>query len=371
MYMEGGDQYRGWFQSSLLIGVGLKGGAPYRASATHGWALDGDGHAMHKSLGNGIPPEEIIKEYGAELLRLWAGSVDFTEDVRISPAILTRLSEAYRKLRNTFRYALGNIHDFDPMQDAISGEELLEIDQWILVRAEELVSNCRLWYDEFAFHKVYRAVYDFATVDLSSVYFDVLKDRLYTSATNSPARRSAQTALHRLLLALVRIFAPVLSFTTEEVWTQLGMPGSIHTAYFPEPAELTEGIGADARKRLESWPTLIEVREQVLKALETARQEKVIGAPLEAQVHLTADAKLYPLLTRYKHELPDLFIVSEVSLEPSASEGLHVRIERATGTKCERCWKYRHDIESSICAPCRVAVAAYIDNLSAEPVLNG
>ncbi len=205
LYMEGGDQYRGWFQSSLLIGVGLRGGSPYRACATHGWTLDGDGRPLSKSLGNGVAPEEIISDYGAEIIRLWTASVDFMEDVRISPEILTRLSDAYRKLRNTFRYALGNLHDFNPATDAVPGDQLFGLDQWILVRAEDVVARCRIWYDEFAFHKVYRAVYDFATVDLSSIYFDVLKDRLYTSAPKSHARRSAQTALHRLALALVRL----------------------------------------------------------------------------------------------------------------------------------------------------------------------
>ena len=361
MYMEGGDQYRGWFQSSLLIGVGLKNASPYRGSATNGWALDGDGRAMHKSLGNVIPPEDVIKEYGADLLRLWVGSVDFTEDVRLSPTILTRLSESYRKLRNTFRYALGNIHDFDPTQHAVSGEKLLEIDQWILVRAEDLAAKSRLWYDDLDFHKVYRAVSDFATVDLSSVYFDVLKDRLYTAGTNSLARRSAQTALYRLLLALVRIFAPILSFTTEEVWQNLGLPGSIHTAYFPEAAELTAGIGADVRQRLQNWPRLIEVREQVMKSLETARQEKVIGAPLEAQVHLAADAELYPLLTRYAKDLPGLFIVSQVTVANHNPSGVAIRIDRADGTKCERCWKYTADVGfdstlPTVCAPCAAAV---------------
>ena len=314
LYLEGGDQYRGWFQSSLLIGVGLRDAAPFRGCATHGWTLDGDGRPLSKSLGNGTAPEEIIKDYGAELIRLWTASVEFTEDVRISPTILTRLSEAYRKLRNTFRYALGNLHDFSPAADAVPGDRLLEIDQWILVRAEEVVSHSRIWYDEFEFHKVYRAVYDFATVELSSIYFDVLKDRLYTSAPKSLARRSAQTALHRLAMALVRLFAPILSFTMEEVWGHLNQPDSVHTAYFPESAELTEGIGAGNRKRLENWTRLIEVRDSVLKSLETARREKFIGAPLEARVRLSADGDLYPLLSQYAAELPALFIVSQVEL---------------------------------------------------------
>jgi isoleucyl-tRNA synthetase len=361
LYMEGGDQYRGWFQSSFLIGMGLRDASPFRACATHGWTLDGDGRPLSKSLGNGTAPEEIIKEYGAELIRLWTASVAFSEDVRISPTILTRLSEAYRKLRNTFRYALGNLSDFDPATDSVSGDQMVELDQWILVRAEEVVSRCRVWYDEFEFHKVYRAVYDFATVELSSIYFDVLKDRLYTSAPKSQARRSAQTALHRLALALVRLFAPILSFTMEEIWGHLNQPGSVHTAYFPESAELTEGIGASDRKRVENWTRLIEVREGVLKSLETARQERVIGAPLEASVQLSANGDLYPLLTQYATELPGLFIVSQVDLVNHASEGVQVNIGRARGTKCERCWKYTEDVGvapelPTVCGACAAAV---------------
>ncbi len=360
-YMEGGDQYRGWFQSSLLVGVGLRGDAPYRGCATHGWALDGEGKAMHKSLGNSIEPEEVIKDSGAEIVRLWSGSVDFTEDVRVSPTILTRLTEAYRKLRNTFRYLLGNIHDFDPAKDAVPGAELAEIDQWVLVQAEDLVTRCRGFYDEFAFHKVYRAVYDFATVDLSNIYFDVLKDRLYTSAKKSKARRSAQTALYRLALALVRLLAPIMSFTTEEVWGHLNQAGSVHTAYFPEPGELTEGLTAENRKRVENWNKLLPLRDEVMKSLELARGDKVIGAPLEASVQLLVADELRPLLEEYAAELPGLFIVSEVALSGKTDEGVKASIERATGTKCDRCWKYTHDVGSdeglpTVCGACAKAV---------------
>jgi isoleucyl-tRNA synthetase len=367
IYLEGGDQFRGWFHSSLLIGVGLHGAAPYRACATHGWTLDGEGRAMHKSLGNDIPPESIIKDYGAEVLRLWCGSVDFTEDVRLTPAVLTRLSEAYRKLRNTFRYFLGNIHDFNPATDAVAGGELLEIDQWILVRAEELVARSRIWYEELAFHRVYRAAYDFATVDLSSIYFDVLKDRLYTTAAKSHARRSAQTALYRLAHALVRLVAPILSFTTEEIWPHLGERGSVHTAYFPEPGELTQGIHAEQRARVENWNRLIGVRESVMKRLETARQDKFIGAPLEARVQLSADSELYRLLSEYARELPGLFIVSQVELSNHAAEGVDVNIERALGVKCERCWKYTEDVGSApefptICAACASSIRENLGN---------
>jgi isoleucyl-tRNA synthetase len=361
MYIEGGDQYRGWFHSSLLIGVGLRNQAPYRGCATNGWALDGDGRAMHKSLGNAIDPDDIVKRYGAETLRLWTSSVDFVEDVRMSETILARLTEAYRKLRNTFRYMLGNLDRFDGKADAVSGRDLLEIDQWILIRAEDLIARCRIWFDEFAFHKVYRAVYDFATVDLSSVYFDVLKDRLYTSATRSAARRSAQTALYRLTHALVRLLAPILIFTTEEVWEHLGEKTSVHTARFPDPSELTEGITGEQRARAEHWNALIEVREDVLKTLEGARQQKTIGAPLEAHVHITAGHDLAPLLEEYRNDLPGLFIVSQVSLRNGASDGLDVKVERAAGLKCERCWKYLPDIGENpqwptICTSCAAAV---------------
>ncbi|MGA3096149.1 MAG: isoleucine--tRNA ligase [Bryobacteraceae bacterium] len=361
VYMEGGDQYRGWFHSSLLVGVGIKGGSPYRACALNGWVLDGEGRAMHKSLGNSIEPEEVIKRYGAEILRLWSASVDFHEDVRVSETILSRLVEAYRKLRNTFRYMLGNLAGFDPARDSVPADELREIDQWILLRAEGLVARCRAWYDGYEFHKVYHSVYAFATVDLSAIYFDVLKDRLYTSAAKSKARRSAQTALYRLLHALVRLVAPIMSFTAEEVWSHMGGPESVHAAFFPEPEELGAGLGDGVRKRAANWDRLMELRDSVLKILENARNEKLIGASLEARVSLAAGDDLFPLLEEYGRELPDLFIVSQVELARSADGSLDVRVERAAGAKCERCWKYTTDIGSNavyptICAACAGAV---------------
>ena len=361
MYIEGGDQYRGWFQSSLLVGTGVKGGSPYRSCALTGWTLDGEGRAMHKSLGNAIEPEEIIKHHGADVLRLWAASVQFSEDVRLSDTILTRLVEAYRKLRNTFKYLLSNVSDFDPAADAVPASEMAEMDQWILLRAEELVARCRVWYENYEFHKVYHTVYAFATVDLSAVYFDVLKDRLYTSATRSRGRRSAQTALYRLLDALVRVLAPLMSFTAEEVWTYLKLPDSVHMAYFPEPSALSGGIPDEARKRVPDWNRLMEVRDDVLKSLEAARNSKLIGAPLEARVRISADGDLFPLLERYARELPGLFIVSQVALDRAAGDGMKIAVERAEGGKCERCWKYTTDIGAdprfpTICKPCAGAV---------------
>ncbi|MBV8845986.1 MAG: isoleucine--tRNA ligase [Bryobacterales bacterium] len=332
MYLEGGDQYRGWFHSSLLIGVALKGGAPYRASATNGWTLDGEGHALSKSKG-AEEVETIIKKYGAELLRLWTASVDFTEDVRFSDTIVDRLVEAYRKLRNTLRYALGNLHDFDPARDSVPLEQMLDIDRWILARGEDLVRRCRAWYDALEFHKVYRAIYDFATTDLSAVYFDVLKDRLYTGATRSRSRRSGQTALYRIHYALVRLVAPLLAFTAEEAWgftpKPSGAPESVHLTLLPEPEELASGLDAAT---LGDWNALMEVRGEVLKALEEARQAKLIGTSLEARVAL----KTSNLLERYAQELPALFIVSQVMLRDKEA----IVVERADGSKCERCWKY-------------------------------
>jgi isoleucyl-tRNA synthetase len=361
LYLEGGDQYRGWFHSSLLVGTALKGGSPYRKCALNGWVLDGEGRAMHKSLGNSIEPEEVIKHHGAEIQRLWSASVNFNEDVRISETIQTRLVDAYRKMRNTFRYMLGNLTDFDPAADGVDAAELPELDQWILIRAEDLVARCLGWYESFEFHKVYHSVYAFATVDLSAVYFDVLKDRLYTAAAKSKARRCAQTALYRLLNALVRLVAPIMSFTAEEVWSHMNGPESVHMAYFPEPLELTAGIGEQSRKRAANWDRLMEVRDSVLKSLESARNSKLIGAPLEARVRLSAGPGLYPLLEEYVRELPSLLIVSQVDLQRVETEELGVEIARANGEKCERCWKYLESVGSdpefpTVCAPCAAAV---------------
>ena len=363
MYLEGGDQYRGWFHSSLLVGVGLRGSAPYKECATNGWALDGEGRAMSKSVGNVIAPEDLIKKFGADVLRLWVASVEYTEDVRLSQVILDRLTDAYRKFRNTFRYALGNLHDFDPVADALPASELLEIDRWMLYRAADLVERCLAHYNEYFFHRAYQALYSFAT-ELSSVYFDVLKDRLYTSAPNSRARRSAQTALHRIHCAFVRLAAPVLAFTTEEVWAETrrpaGSPESIHIAEFPQPAERTAGLSGDGSELSQTWDQLLLIRNEVLKSLEEARNLKQIGAPLEAKVLLESSGEQLALLQRYESGLPALFITSEVELKP-ADGPLRVTVLRATGVKCERCWKYTHDVGSDaelpgVCSPCAEAV---------------
>jgi len=361
VYLEGGDQYRGWFHSSLLVGTGLRGSSPYRACLLNGWVLDGEGKAMHKSLGNAVDPQTIIKDHGADILRLWTASVEFNEDVRMSATILTRLVDAYRKLRNTFRYMLGNLADFDAASDAVPAGEMAELDQWMLLRAEDLVARCRAWYDNFEFHKVYHSVYAFCTVDLSAVYFDVLKDRLYTSAPKSPGRRSAQTALYRLLDAFVRLLAPLMSFTAEEVWGHMGRTESVHLAYFPEPADIAAGLDDAARQRTANWDRLMQVRDVVLKHLDTARNEKLIGAPLEARVRLSANGERYTLLEQYAAQLPALFIVSQVEVERAEGDDLGVKVERAAGDKCARCWKYTTDVGRdasfpTICLPCAGAV---------------
>jgi isoleucyl-tRNA synthetase len=367
MYMEGGDQYRGWFQSSLLVGVALKGRAPYRECATHGWTLDAEGRAMSKSAGS-LGPDKILKQYGADLLRLWVASVDFMEDVRMSDVILARLAEAYRKLRNTFKYMLGNLAHFNPEIDAVHGSRLPTLDTWILLRAEDLVRRCIAWYSEYAFHKVYRAIYDFAITDLSAIYFDVSKDRLYTAGPSSHARRSGQTALHRLNLALVRLLAPMLSFTCEEVWKHIKFGAaaeSVHIACFPKPEDLSEGITDDQRARAAEWERLVPVRDQVLKALDTAREDRVIGSSLEAAVLLEAGNELYPLLQQFLPDLPEWFIASHVELQPGGPSSLEIKIQRARGDKCERCWKYKTDVGSddefpTVCASCACVLPEFL-----------
>jgi isoleucyl-tRNA synthetase len=369
MYLEGGDQYRGWFHSSLLVGVGLCGTAPYSEVVTNGWTLDEEGRAMSKSLGNGIEPEKVIKQSGAEVLRLWVASINYQEDVRLGPTMLKRLEEAYRKLRNTIRYALGALDDFDPARDAVPGAEMLEIDQWILRRTAELVEKCTAWYGEYAFFKVYRAIYDFATIDLSAVYFDIIKDRLYTWRQNGRERRSAQTAVYRLNDALVRLLAPILAFTAEEAWALMAKPAeapaSVHLALFPQAAELTGDVPAWPAEREEAWAKLLTARDEVLKALEESRQAKVIGSSLEARVTLEAGPELLPVLEQYRADLEMIFIVSGVHVTGRGAAGVGVKVDRAEGTKCERCWRYTQDVGShpgwpTVCARCAEAVVAWV-----------
>ncbi len=347
LYLEGGDQYRGWFHSSLLCAVGATNQAPYRGVATNGWTLDPQGRAMSKSLGNGVDPVEITDKLGAEIVRLWVSSVDFREDVRCSNELMDRVAENYRKVRNTFRYILGNLNGFDPAQHAVPFDQMHAIDQYTLLRTAQFSREVRRWYEDFQFHKVYQQLVAFSVVDLSAVYFDVLKDRLYTAAPNSPARRSAQTAIWRIGEALVRLIAPVMSFTADEVWQYLpsapGPPASVHLDAFWKESELAPEDTRHLNLQQE-WEALLKVRVEVLRALEAARERKEIGSGLEAQVTLQAPDSLYPVLEKYKSELRYIFIVSRVELLKSAatngSDGLKISVTRAPGQKCERCWNY-------------------------------
>ena len=349
LYLEGGDQYRGWFHSSLLCAVGTRGQAPYRGVATNGWTLDEQGRAMSKSLGNVVDPVDIAKRLGGEIVRLWVASVDFREDVTCSEQLMQRVADNYRDLRNRFRYILGNLFDFDPQADAVAFAEMEAIDQYMLRQTLALANDVTQWFEQFAFHKSYHRINDFCTVELSKFYFDVLKDRLYTSGRKSRGRRSAQTAIWRIGEALARLLAPVMTFTCDELWQYLpavpSRPPSVHVAHFPSSAEiLGEAVALSDPKQDEDWTALRAVRDEVLKALEEARNNKLIGTGLEAQVTLSAPDPAYSVLARYKDQLRYLFIVSAVHLEQAASgngtSGIKVQVQRADGKKCERCWNY-------------------------------
>jgi isoleucyl-tRNA synthetase len=370
MYLEGPDQYRGWFHSSLLIGVGIRERAPYRQLLTHGWALDEQGRPMSKSLGNVILPTEICEKWGADLLRLWVASQDYHSDVRMSKNVMTQLSEAYFKIRNTFRFALGNLFDFDPSQDAVPEDSMEELDRWMLGRTSQLVAKCLEFYESFDFHRVYHALSNFCVVDLSAFYFDVLKDRLYTFAPKGAPRRSAQTAIYRIAGALARLLAPVLVFTADELWKHLpretAVPAEVHLTLFPRPEECCSLPGESLERR---WSRLLEVRDAVLKSLERARAAKEINSGLEARVELSADGELAQLLRDYAAWLPSLFIVSQVDVVNGSSaaagatgtpSGLRVTIHRARGAKCERCWNYSTRVGESADYPtvCERCVAA-------------
>ncbi len=348
LYLEGGDQYRGWFQSSLLCAMGTHATPPYKNVVTPGWTLDEKGQAMSKSRGNDVDPVDISSRLGGEIVRLWVASVDFREDVVGSEALMQRIGENYKKIRNTFRYILSNLGDFDPARDAVPFDQMEELDKYMLRQTCAFAADVKNSYDDFAFHKIYHHVNHFCIVDLSAFYFDVLKDRLYISGTKSQKRRSAQTAVWRIGEALVRLLAPIMSFTAEEVWSYLpkvgGREESVHLAMFPDTPDI---LGANDVEKDEAqekdWQTLRVIRDEVLKALEEARNNKLIGTGLEAQVHLTAPAPLYALLKRHEDQLRYLFIVSAVTLAEGAGEStgsVKVEVKRADGHKCERCWNY-------------------------------
>jgi isoleucyl-tRNA synthetase len=344
VYLEGGDQYRGWFNSSLMVGLAAHNRAPYNTVITHGWLITVQGVKMSKSEGTGISPNEVVKDSGAEILRLWVASSNYQEDVRCSEEILQRASDAYRKIRNTARFALGNLDGFDPSRDVVADEEMLEIDRWALEELNAVVLRVRAGYEAYEFHTAYHALYNFCTITLSARYFDIIKDRLYTAAPRSHARRSAQTALHHIADALARLLAPILVFTADEIWENILQTGageardaSIHLAEFPAAHAEVDS------KLLARWTQLFDVRDVVLRALEEARIAKTIGSSLDARVSLTASGETYELLERYRDELRYLFIVSQVELsraEERAGDSVQVKVERAPGEKCERCWNY-------------------------------
>src|SRR5213594_4335325 len=366
MYLEGSDQHRGWFHSSLLEAVGTRGRPPYKAVLTCGFVVDGEGRKMSKSGDNAVKPAESLAKYGAEVLRLWVAAEDYTEDIRLSTEIMDRLADAYRRMRNTFRFLLGNLGDFDPARDRQPYARLDEVDRWVLDRLARLVDRVRRAYEEYQFHIVVHSVHNFCAVDLSAQYLDVIKDRLYTSAPDDPRRRAAQTACYDIFQALARLMAPILTFTAEEAWRYA--PGaraeSVHLERFPEvPLEWLD----DTLKR--DWDRLLEVRREVAKALETARAQKLIGSALEARVRVESAPEDLPGLLGSKRDLlATLFIVSRVDLEPGPGRasvryesqdipGLVIGVDRAPGEKCERCWTRSEEVgrdpaHPTLCARC-------------------
>jgi len=362
VYIEGHDQHRGWFQSSLLTSVALEGGrAPFHTVITHGFVVDGAGRKMSKSLGNVIAPQDIVARDGADVLRLWVLGLDYREDQPLSPEIIARTSDAYRKIRNTARYLLSNLDDFDPARDTVESAALLPLDRWALARVAELDARARASYSAFEFHAAVRAINDFCVVSMSAFYLDVLKDRLYASGKASVERRSAQTALYRISRRLALLVAPVLPFTAEEIYGAL--PGkreeSVHLERFGRMD--AETLPEQLR---ESWDRLLSLREEVTKVLEARRQERVIGASLEAALTLSADAALADDRRATGWDGPafaDFFIVSDVDESPETLEiaseaypGLTFRFRKAAGRKCARCWRIRPEVpEGGVCDRCR------------------
>src|ERR1051326_4726552 len=351
VYIEGGDQFRGWFNSSLMVGLAVHDRAPYDAVLTHGWTLDAQGKAMHKSLGNAVSPDEVILKLGAEVLRLWCVSSDYREDMRCSEEILQRVTDGYRKLRNTARFALGNLDGFDPSRDGVPRDaaiafmghetQMLEIDRWALAELDAVIADVRAAYEQYDFHLVYQRLHQFCTVTLSARYFDIIKDRLYTFAARNPARRSAQTALYRIAAALARMLASILVFTADEIWENL--PGdravSIHLQELPTASHRPQD-----RELLSRWERLFTIRDQVLSKLEEARIAKQIGSPLEARViiHPSALREQEELLRSFGDQLRYVFIVSEVEIGERGEHMIlpQIEVQPAHGGKCERCWNY-------------------------------
>lgn len=363
LYLEGSDQFRGWFQSSLLTAVASRGKPPYRRVISHGWVVDGEGKKMSKSLGNVILPEEVIDSYGADILRLWVSSADFTSDVHISKDILKQLSEVYRKIRNTSRFLLSNCYDFDPVRDSVKYRDLTELDRWALYRLNLLIDKITGYFESHEYHQVFHALHNFCVTDMSTTYLDIIKDRLYCSAAGDLKRRSAQTVLDTVLKNLILLMAPILTFTAEEIWqfyAEKPYP-TVQVADWPKPTSQWADAGLGKR-----WETLLGVREEVVRVLERYRREKMIGGSLEAGVELWADDSIYSLLADYRDQLADLFIVSRIclhrGLDGASAEtitgqqlSLKIAVVKASGHKCPRCWRY---IESpqELCSRCQSVV---------------
>lgn len=367
LYLEGSDQHRGWFHSSLLTSVAVNGHAPYKAVLTHGFTMDGEGRKMSKSVGNVVAPQDVINKYGADVMRLWISSVDYQGDVRLSDKIVKSMSDVYRKIRNTFRYLLGNLSDFDPKTDSVAYADMEELDRWALLRMEQVKETVLKAYDDYEFHVMYHAVHNFCTVDLSAIYLDILKDRLYTEKADSKLRRSAQTAMYEILTTLVRLVAPVLCFTSEEVWQALPnkeeREWSVHMSDMPKVNEAYLDKALD-----EKWKKRLAVRSVAMKALEEARQAKVIGHPLDAEVTVYADGEAYDIVKAMEKELADFLLVSQTHIvsgtatapENAASneEGtVKASVAVCTLAKCERCWKRSADVDADpkhpgVCARC-------------------
>jgi isoleucyl-tRNA synthetase len=361
MYLEGSDQHRGWFQSSLLVGLGVRGRAPFRTVLTHGFIVAEDGRKMSKSLGNSIEPQDVIKTSGADIIRLWVSMSDYAQEIRLGREVLARAVEAYRKIRNTLRYLAANLYDFDPARHAIEPAALEEVDRYVLARYGDVAGRVLRAYEEYDYGTIFQNVNAFATVDVSAFYADVSKDRLYTFAAGSRERRSAQTTMYVIVDGLTRLLAPILSFTADELWRLLPGPReeSVHLALFPS----LESLGALADAELTSrWDTLCRVREQVLADIEPLRKDKQIGSSLQARVTLTAGGDELALLQRHLSDLPMLFIVSEVEVEPAAGGALlRVSIARTSGVKCDRCWRYVPSVSTEpewagLCPRCQNAL---------------
>ena len=339
LYLEGADQYRGWFQSSLLTSVATNGKAPYKTVLTHGWVVDGEGRKMSKSLGNGIDPQEVVDKYGADVLRLWVASSDYHADIRISDNILKQLSEAYRKIRNTARYILGNLYDFNPDTDMVALNELMPIDKWAISKLNDLIKRVKSGYDAFEFHQVYHGIHNFCVVDMSNFYLDVLKNRLYIENANSKERRAAQTAMYLILEAMTKMISPILAYTSDEIWKYMPHDSNADREcvlfnQMPNEIELAVDV-----QFTQAWDRIHELRDTVKKSIETVVKDKVVKASLDCKVELACGGETYNFVKSIENELKDVLIVSQVVVTDNNGE-LTVSVSKADGEKCERCWSY-------------------------------